>query len=502
MAFLDERLPRPRRRSLQYGLAGAALALCLGSCSAPDAPVTPTAAPLAVSTAPPAKPAHPNVLFILADTLRADRITMQRDDRPLMPNLAKLAGESRHYANCRAQAAWTKPSMATLFTSLYPGVHRVLFGIDRHLEAVQTPQSDILPDAYETMAEYLKAHGFATAGVQSNTHVTEYFGFSQGFDSYVVKRHPEFHGADITNAAFEELDKLKPPFFLYAHYMDVHGPYDLPKDHPGRPTPPADLTESDRQLLDNWNDGYLDLVFFQVGLAPTRQFGDFSPAGQAYVKMKYDLSARYLDSELGRLVERVSSRHPNTIIVLAADHGEELFEHGSVGHAKTVFEEVIHVPLLIKVPGEAPQVIDAPVGLVDVLPTLAGLLGLPPRAEWQGRDASSTDSLPPTDRPIFGQAEITITGSNRHLEMAVVGARKLIVDTKKDSRTVFDLEQDPGELAGFPPGNIPDDAHLAQVLEQQISMELNSPQRQQTPATTELTDEQRERIKMIGYLQE
>ena len=229
MVFGIDRHEHVSRAARLRGVLAIGLVIC-ASCSGPKQPATPSAT---ATNAPHAQAAAPttsgpvNVLFVLADTFRADRVLMQRDGLPLMPNIAKLAGESWYYRNCHCQAAWTKPSIATLFTSLYPDVHRVLFGIERDLGTAKEPQSDVLPASFETMAEYLKSHGYATAGVQSNTHVTEYFGFNQGFDSYIVKRHPEFHGNDITNAAIEELDKLKPPFFLYAHYMDAHGPYDL-----------------------------------------------------------------------------------------------------------------------------------------------------------------------------------------------------------------------------------------------------------------------------------
>jgi arylsulfatase A-like enzyme len=442
-----------------------------------------------------------NIVLIVADTFRADRVTMQRDGKPLMPNLAAFAAESWYFRNCRCQAAWTKPSMATLFTSLYPDVHRVLFTIEENPDTADSPRSDKLPASFETMAEYLKSHGYATAGIQSNIHVTEHFGFAQGFDSYTERKPPLFHADDITDAAIEQLGTNSRPFFLYVHYMDTHGPYDMPDDDPRRPLPPPDLTDQDRELLNNWNDGYLDGVFFQVGLKAERKFGDFSKTGEDYVRAKYDASANFLDGEIARLTARVTEQFPNTVVVVTSDHGEELFEHGSLGHGKTVYEEVSRVPLIVKVPGAAPQSIDAPVELIDVLPTCASLLGLPLKPEWQGKELGKDLANLPVDRPVFGSAQMTIAGSNRDLESVVIGVRKLIVDKKKNTELVFDLVVDQGETSGTPLSGSSADLAFARALEQHYALNAAHPLRQETPETTELTPEQQERLRTIGYLQ-
>ena len=477
--------------------------LCAASCSCREAPKAKTEnqAPLATSEKLAPSNAPLNIVLIVADTFRADRVAMQRDGKPLMPNLAAFAAESWYYRNCRCQATWTKPSMASLFTSLYPDVHRVLFGIEDKIEGVDSPRSDVLPAAFETMAEYLKSHGYATAGIQSNSHLTAHFGFEQGFDSYTLKKHPLFHANEISDAAIEQMGKLSPPFFLYVHYMDTHGPYDLPKDYPQRPLPPADLTDQDRELLDHWNDGYLDRILFQVGLNPKRRFGDFSKAGEDFIRRKYDASANFLDGEIARFTARLRDQFPNTAIVFAADHGEELFEHGSVGHAKTVYEELARVPLIVKIPGATPRSIDAPVELIDVLPTCASLLGLPPKPEWQGSIVSDIQRGMPLDRPIFSSAQMTISGSTCDLEMVTIGTLKLIVDNNTKQSTIFELSHDPAELAGSPLSDKGADLALMQALEQFHATNLAHPLRHVAPETAELTPEQMENLRNMGYMQ-
>ncbi|MDZ4860096.1 MAG: sulfatase [Candidatus Hydrogenedentes bacterium] len=438
----------------------------------------------------------PNVLFILADTLRADQITKRRNDIALMPNLAEFAAESWDYRAARTQSTWTKPSMASIFTSLYPGVHNVLYGIEGEIRAEKLPQTNVLPPGLETMAEYFAANGYSTGAVQSNANITSHFGFAQGFDSFEVKRFPEFKANEITDYAITAMAELGPPFFFYAHYMDTHAPYTAPDEYVEKIGPLPELSEQDAALLKDYGESYRDRIFFEVGLTTQRKYGNLSKNGEEYVRAKYDASSLHLDAEVSRLIRHVRERYPETIIVFTSDHGEELWEHGSIGHGKTVYEELTRVPLIIHAPGRPPRQIDAPVETIDLLPTCAALLGLPAKSEWQGANIGS--AALPADRPVFSSTKMSMSGSNRDLEAVVKEGQKLLVDHKAGVSTLFDLENDPGEASGTV---LNSSQHtLTEALAEFVARNKEHPLLQTVSTSTGLTPEQEENLRTMGYV--
>ncbi|MCC6696789.1 MAG: sulfatase-like hydrolase/transferase [Candidatus Hydrogenedentes bacterium] len=438
-----------------------------------------------------------NVVLIVADALRMDRVTAEHNGKPLMPKLRQFASESYDYRNAHVQATWTKPSMATIFTSLYPEVHKVLFGIHDTIYEGQPPQADVLSDSLETMARFFKGNGYATAGIQTNANITEAFGFHQGFDSYVFHKYPDYRGRDVTDESIETLKTLNGPFFFYAHYMDTHAPYDPPapfRDSLG--TPPA-LSADDQALLADYGTSYIDRVLHEMGLTKERHFGNLSPQGEAYIRQRYDEEAAYLDEEVGRLLAYLRENHPNTLIVVTADHGEELWDHGSIGHAKTVYEELSRVPLIVHAPDAPPRAIDAPVETADILPSCAHAAGLAPRREWQGRDiVSNPEGLDP-ERPVFTSTQASIPGSNVDLECVVVRTNKAIINRKTEQTRYYNLQSDPGEQA--PSETSAAEEALREALAAHHRTMEAHPYFGNAGATTSVDAETEEAIKSIGY---
>jgi len=289
-----------------------------------------------------------NVLFILIDTLRADRLSAYGYERPTSPGLDALAATGIRFARVEAQSSWTKCSMASLWTGLYPRRS----GILRFDHA--------LPDAAILASERFQEAGFRTAGIIRNGWVAPNFGFGQGFDLYMrptPSRTPEkvqravrgghaLRGTDLdaTEAALEFLRASgEERFLLYVHYMDVH-----------------------------------QYLYDQV--AAGLRFGtSYSDA--------YDSSIHWVDRHVGRLLGELDDLDlaRRTVVVVASDHGEGFYEHGHEGHARTLYREVTHVPLFLGLPFrlEEPLVVDALVRNVDIWPTVLDLLGL--------------ESLPATD---------------------------------------------------------------------------------------------------------
>jgi len=393
----------------------------------------------------PADETRPNVLFIVADTMRADRIGDVRNGNPVMPKMTEFAAQTWNFRRCTVQATWTKPSMVSMFTSLYPEVHKVLFGPFEATAGGQPAKVDSVPAELEMLAAYLRSNGYSTAGVQSNVNLHSEFGFGQGFNTYYCEDYPGFTADRVTDKALAAIEKLSPPFLCYAHYMDTHAPYQPPEAHCEGFGPAPVLPESDRALLKDYFGFYSDLVEFQVGLASQRKFGNLTPEGEEHIRYKYDGGAHFVDAECTRLIDAVKKKFPNTVVVFTSDHGEELFEHGSVGHGKTVYEELTHVPLLIQGVDTAARSIDARVESVDILPTLASLLGLPARAWWQGRNLAASEALP-ADRTVYSATRTSKATSKVDFEAVIQGELKLITDNSLGSNLLFDLKSDPDEL--------------------------------------------------------
>ncbi len=388
-----------------------------------------------------------NVVLIVLDALRADRINAVRDGKPLMPNLAGFAATAWRFTNATCQETWTKPSVVSLLTSLYPQVHRVQFGIHNRITDDQDMTADVVPDSIQTVASYLRLMGFHTVGIQANANLQAQFGVDQGFDQYIYRPYPDYFRADkVTDTAVEMLGTTDPPFFVYVHYMDPHAPYDPPARYREMFTEPP-LTDGDKTLLAQYNGYYLDHVFFRLGMKDARQMDSFSVSGKEHIRYLYDAEVRFADHEVGRLIETIESRAPDTVIIVTADHGEELWEHGSVGHGKTVYGELTHVPLLMRFPGVEPQQTDVPAELIDIVPTVATYLGLDPSPDWQGTNLiSAVHRAGLRPRPMFSQAKGSLELAKLHLESVTLGTDKLIVDhAAGGTAMLYDLSHDPDE---------------------------------------------------------
>jgi len=291
-----------------------------------------------------------SVLFVLIDTLRADRLSAYGYARPTTPSIDRIAESGLRFERVEAQSTWTKASMASLWTSLNP----VRTGVTRFDHAL-SPQA-------VTPAERLREAGFKTAGIWRNHWIANNFGFDQGFDAYyqpkpkstpdgIRRRTPggmKLQGTDLdaTEAAREFLRSYGDQrFFLYVHYMDVH------------------------QYL-------FDQEAADLGFGTS-------------LSDAYDAALNWTDRNVGMLLEELEQRGlaKKTIVVVAADHGEGFREHGREGHAQTLYREVTQVPLVIGLPFrlDPPVVVKPMVRNVDIWPTLFELLGMPQPEASDGR---------------------------------------------------------------------------------------------------------------------
>ena len=314
-----------------------------------------------------------NVLFILLDTLRADRLTPYGYERETSPHLAALADEGVRFDRHLAQSSWTKASMASMWTGLYP------------MRAGITRFDQVIPEEAELPAERLSEAGFDTVGLYRNGWVSPNFGFGQGFDIYVKpagrpmapsvrRQNPTISGSftdeDVLYSAMEYLRvNGRDRWFLYLHLMDIH-----------------EYTYDEESAL--FGGSYSDI---------------------------YDNSIRRVDALLGVLFEFLDEQglSDKTLVVVASDHGEAFQERGFEGHARAVFRESTEVPLLIRFPFRLEQgiTVSSRSRNVDLWPTLLDLLGLegPSMADGQ----SLVDVIVAEGR---GQAETIEDSGISHLD--------------------------------------------------------------------------------------
>jgi arylsulfatase A-like enzyme len=444
-----------------------------------------------------------NVLLITVDALRADRLGAYGYRRPTSPRLDSLAARATLFENCFAQGNVTELSMAALFTSLYPSLH----GVRRH----QNLASPLVPEI-ETLAENLRDAGLRSAGLMSNPYLKREWGLTQGFDAI-----DEFHygylrllpvrmlkvlgllrppgrigtlqvpdAEAVTDRALSRLDRLKGgPFFLFVHYMDVHHPYLPPPRFESRCRTPGAST-IDAQAL--WRRSW---PLFKE-LPSEREV--FSPADLRRFRDLYDGCIQYVDSEIGRLLDGLRARglDRSTLVVVAADHGDEFMEHGNMLHLSPfLYDELIHVPLIVVWPGQSAGGRVAPVvRLIDVMPTLLEVCDLPACPSAQGR------SLLPWLRGEPGPADAPAYSQSYEFIGVRTGDRKLMYDLPRDRAYCFRLDEDPQELRNVHGQDAGCDS-LGEALVEFLKRTALTPA---GVRPTELDPRTREVLRSIGYV--
>jgi arylsulfatase A-like enzyme len=381
--------------------------------------------------------AAPNVLVVLVDTLRADRLGCHGARPSPSPTLDRLAATGLLFEVAVAQSSWTLPSVASLFTGLHPRSHGAVGA--RRRDAPVESRGEFLADGVVTWAEEARRAGIATVGVSANPLVSRATNLAQGFETFIElpwdAKGRNWTAAEDLNRAF--LDWLAPNrgyrFVAYLHYMEPHDPYTPP---PALRPPPAPGVRA--PIAAGWIRDAADAVNWR-GAAP------LAPAEIEHVRRLYDGEIRAWDGALAALLaalERLGLRE-TTLIVLTSDHGEEFQEHGRLTHGAHLYEESIRVPLVLAGPGiEAGRRADPAQG-IDLFPTLAGVLGIGAPAGLPGRDLLATREV----RAAVSETArgIAPDGAGVDLVSLRAGGWKLIHAPALDRTELYDLGRDPGE---------------------------------------------------------
>jgi len=438
----------------------------------------------------------PNVILVMVDTLRADHLSCYGAEIRT-PNLCRLADEGTTY-KAFSHASWTKPATASLLTSTLPSTHN----------AIAKPSA--LSQDLTLISEAMQDGGYTTGGIVSNVNLAESFGFAQGYDDYYylgpdyiayaeessskliiyqlvrqvrlglaggdeVRFNDFYQDSEVVNAtAFDWLERRKDErFFLFLHYMDPHDPY---FEHPynGVGVARVSMPEPEAQISERLHELYRGEI-------------------------------EYLDVEFGKLLAKLEAfgLYDDSIIVLTADHGEEFNEHGGFWHGLTLYEEQIHVPLLIKWAkgGEraAPGADSGIARLIDVGPTLLGAAGLVVPDGMQGIDLRVPFMARlEKDRHVFSEEDHegnvlwSLRTEDEKLIVANAGNPRGLPE-----RSFFDIAQDPGEMDPY------EDPEAEERLEEIAELaRLAAEGKAVESQDVEMTLADCERLRMLGYVED
>jgi choline-sulfatase len=348
------------RGSPSVGGDQAALRLVHPSLRASRAPQARAQAPSVVQT--PAR--RPDVFIYLVDALRADHLGCYGYRRETSPHLDAFAREAVLVDRALAHSSWTKASVASLFTGLTPFGHGA---DDRH---------DILPLEVPTLAQVLRDAGYHTVMVYANGWVGPPWGLDRGFEDtrkLLLARSNRIHQEVVKILDASAADT---PLFVYIHTIDPHDPYDPPAEQWRRFAAPV----TSRRRVSHSEVGR---ICADVEAHPGRR-----ARYARELSALYDAEVAANDEQFGLFVDELRRRErlDRSLVVFTADHGEEFFEHGGLGHGQTLFPEVLHVPLVIRFPGAIGQGVRLPVARhVDVLPTILEAVGLPVSGMVEGQ---------------------------------------------------------------------------------------------------------------------
>jgi arylsulfatase A-like enzyme len=381
------------------------------------------------------------VIMLTVDTLRRDSVSCYGSTTVSTPNIDRIAADGCLFRNVTSSSSWTLPAFASMMTGLTARGHGVVMS------------TAALPDTVVTLAERFRDAGYATHALVANGILAPHLGFARGFARYHLRQLParpvcigESLAArlkheplaeatstrDVTNAAIAWARARKDQdFFLWVHYLDPHLPYTPPEVYVHR------MNVHDQMGLS------IDIT---SAMRPSMElFGD--PSRRVWARSLYDAEVRYVDAEIGRFlaVLKESGIYDRALIVFAVDHGEEFWDHDGFEHGHTLYQEVVSVPLIVKPPGEYERrVVEDPVAIYDVAPTVLDICGLPPLDTPQAVSLSGfVAGRPPRvgTRPIFSGG--TLFRSN--FESVVFDGWKYIRSATTGRDWLFRLSDDPTE---------------------------------------------------------
>ncbi len=418
--------------------------------------------------------ASKGVVLISIDTLRRDHLSLYGYARQTSPGLDGLAREAVVFEDAVSTSSWTLPAHASLLTSTAPSVHGA------------TSSKVGLSPSFPGLPRLLRESGYFTQAITTHLYLSKEYGFGEGFDRH--RYVPEARAEDVTSQAIQFLEaKGDSDFFLFLHYYDPHWHYD----------PPAPYDRA----FDPKYAGEATGIWWEF---KDRDASSIDPKDLHHVQALYDGEILYTDREVERLLQEMKRLgvFEKAVIVVTSDHGEEFLEHGEWEHQKTLYEEQLRIPLLVKLPGSAmgSRRVKGQVSLMDVAPTVLDVLGVKAPETFEGRsllDAARSGEA--AESEAWAETEHTIDGSRKLASRRGAAGEKAIFTLKGEGLEIelFDLREDPNEkerleLSGGGP------ALQRRLVNYLADAEVRRGGRRRPPV--ELGPEDLERLRALGYV--
>ena len=418
-----------------------------------------------------------NIVLISMDTTRADYLSCYGYEHKTTPNIDAVAAEAVRFEQAIAPIPLTLPSHSTMLTGTIPPYH----GIHDNLNYM-------LADSNLTLAEMLKASGYTTGGIISSYVLEEGFGLGQGFDTYDDEFDEidnqlgtERRGGEVSEHAVKWLDENRDEdFFLFLHYYDPHSPYDPPEPYRG--------------------------LFGSIAAAEAIGLTDNSSSTadtdekKKVFKLTYAEELAYTDHCIGQVINKLKSLdlYDSTLLIITGDHGEAFGEREEMGHGYYIYQESIHVPLIVKLPGQqTAKTVSGAVGLIDITPTVCSLLGIGTPQYIQGQDLSGALIDEPSeddDRYIYSESLLATKYKASPL-LAVTGNRFKYIQTARPE--LYDLIDDPGETHNL----VDAQSQRARILQDVLGVMLEESLEAGTPdSALELDEESLKKLASLGYV--
>lgn len=434
----------------------------------------------------------PHVFVYLVDTVRADAVGSTWQGLPAAPSLAAFRRESVTFARARTASSWTLPSVVSILSGVYPFRHGIMKGDTRFTDS-RVP----------SLAEILATAGYQTVGISQSWVASASFGVDRGFSRFVLSE--QLNGTALRSQDLRKAFRLwylgesagERPIFAYLHGVDPHMPYTPP---PGRYREAA--TRFAGSLPE---EAYLPKSLETRALA--------SQAGEVrHLQALYQGEVLYADEQFGRFLDllRLLNLYDDALVVFVADHGEEFAEHGSFGHGRTLFEEQLLVPLVVKFPRSkwAGRVVDADVSTVDLVPTIleaAGVSAAPLVLDGLPLTAAITGA-PGTPREVFSEVNPAANASSPEVDWAalIVGPTKCLHSANR----VDNLGREVPEWTYLQLGPelyeerlLAGDAAAARDCQRRLARWLVEAKRARTESTQDsVGQEELEKLRALGYI--
>ncbi len=378
-----------------------------------------------------------NVILITIDCLRADHLGCMGYHRNTSPFLDKLAKKGLFFKNAFSNGPNTRHSVPSFLSSTYP----LLFNDEALGKGFHKGRKSI--------AEVLKNHGYTTGGIHSNPYVSKFYKYDRGFDYFndfligrveedikrktLTKKYHElmkgvralfFHqlphetGKNINKETFQWLEQIREPFFLWIHYMDVHMPFVPPNRH---------LKKINVKTYSHYKKIWMGKKINDIKSRDKISESQLKD----YINL-YDGSIRYTDEIIETLINKIEKNYPETIFIITSDHGEEFREHGDLSHIEKLYDELLHIPLIFYGKNIKNKIVEKPISLLDLAPTLLSFLGIKEKKSFQGKNFLDSEDYIIAEA--LGKKRIT---AYRDKEW------KLISDGNK--KELYNLREDPKE---------------------------------------------------------